>query len=299
MEDPLSSIFNYQEEGEDLRQKLLDTTLELEATRNLKMELLDLLKEAYQERDEAREQLQKLMTELVSSTSNELKNTIVEIQDESLLMLPAVKANSSITESNNSLSHVTSPIDSFFDAVSSPEFSDIKVVESHNMGYINHQPLVQDFSAEKPMSDIADAEPLVQDFNAEEPMSDIADAVIECIAKEKVLPQQGKLLQAVMDAGPLLQTLLHAGPLPTWQNPPPLQEIKIPPLEVKDFDTTGSGIELNTFPNTWNSFQKKRTLASSQSLDPNILNFAAITSASNASVKNHSASRNPKRHRCL
>lgn len=45
------------------------------------------------------------------------------------------------------------------------------------------------------------------------------------------LPEKGKLLKAVIEAGPLLQTLLLAGgPLPQWQHPPPLLHfIDIPP----------------------------------------------------------------------
>ncbi|KAL7198269.1 hypothetical protein ACSBR2_020720 [Camellia fascicularis] len=47
---------------------------------------------------------------------------------------------------------------------------------------------------------------------------------------DKPLPEQGKLLQAVMKAGPLLQTLLLAGPLPEWRHPPPpLDSYQIPP----------------------------------------------------------------------
>ncbi|KAJ6323259.1 hypothetical protein OIU77_012980 [Salix suchowensis] len=45
-------------------------------------------------------------------------------------------------------------------------------------------------------------------------------AVIDYLAQGKVLPQKGKLLQAVMDAGPLLQSLLITGQLPQWRNPP-------------------------------------------------------------------------------
>ncbi|KAG6389773.1 hypothetical protein SASPL_151247 [Salvia splendens] len=47
----------------------------------------------------------------------------------------------------------------------------------------------------------------------------------------KPLPENGKFLQAVMEAGPLLQTLLLAGPLPQWQHPPPqLSSGDIPPV---------------------------------------------------------------------
>ncbi|XP_051143837.1 uncharacterized protein LOC127260178 [Andrographis paniculata] len=46
-----------------------------------------------------------------------------------------------------------------------------------------------------------------------------------------VLPEKGKLLEAVIKAGPLLQTLLLAGPLPQWRHPPPpLDTNQIPPF---------------------------------------------------------------------
>lgn len=50
--------------------------------------------------------------------------------------------------------------------------------------------------------------------------------------KKKGLPEKGKLLKAVIEAGPLLQTLLMGGgPLPQWQHPPPLLHfIEIPPF---------------------------------------------------------------------
>ncbi|XP_022953143.1 uncharacterized protein LOC111455642 [Cucurbita moschata] len=52
-------------------------------------------------------------------------------------------------------------------------------------------------------------------------------------ACEKPLPQKGKLLQAVIEAGPLLQNLLLAGPLPHWQHPPPLVDtVDIPPVII-------------------------------------------------------------------
>lgn len=46
---------------------------------------------------------------------------------------------------------------------------------------------------------------------------------LELLAARRPLPQQGRLVQAVMEAGPLLQNLLVAGPLPRWRNPPPSQ----------------------------------------------------------------------------
>ncbi|EEC78403.1 hypothetical protein OsI_18198 [Oryza sativa Indica Group] len=49
-----------------------------------------------------------------------------------------------------------------------------------------------------------------------------ADAVLDMLAMKKPLPQRGRLLQSVMEAGPLLQNLLVAGLLPRWRNPPPV-----------------------------------------------------------------------------
>ncbi|KAE8711988.1 lysine-specific histone demethylase 1-like protein 3-like [Hibiscus syriacus] len=53
------------------------------------------------------------------------------------------------------------------------------------------------------------------------------------LAANRPLPEQGRLLQAVKDAGPLLQNILLAGPLPQWQHPPPqLAVIEIPPVAI-------------------------------------------------------------------
>ncbi|MED6189602.1 hypothetical protein PIB30_097665 [Stylosanthes scabra] len=49
---------------------------------------------------------------------------------------------------------------------------------------------------------------------------DNASLVIDKLVLGKPLPQKGRLLRTVAEAGPLLQTLLIA-PLPKWQNPPP------------------------------------------------------------------------------
>ncbi|KAF3974048.1 hypothetical protein CMV_002586 [Castanea mollissima] len=193
-------LWSYHENIDEVKQKLIYTTLELETIKieaneeirknkeNMR-NLHNLLKIAYQERDEARDQLQNLLNKLMASSPTELPNIHPRVHPESPLVIPA-KANSSITESNslsetyNPQSHGSSPVDSLFDAVSSPDFSNINVVDSG-----------------------------------------------------KALPQKGELLQAVMEAGPLLQTLIVAGPLPRWRNPPPLQPFKIPPFSIKGCET--------------------------------------------------------------
>lgn len=202
---------------DELRQKLLYTTIELESVKmeanqemiknkeNVK-NLLNLLQLAYKERDEAKNQLHKVLNKL-------------NFQPES----PLIKANSSITESNslsadnnnnsNTFNNISgSPVvDSFFDAaaVSSPtDFSSFNVGDSHNV--------------------------------------DQCSLVIESIVKGKKLPEKGRLLQSVMEAGPLLQTLLVAGPLPRWRNPPPLQPMKVlPPVLINSTPRMCSSSMLN------------------------------------------------------
>ncbi|AEC08160.1 hypothetical protein AtNW77_Chr2g0248291 [Arabidopsis thaliana] len=190
--EELGSIWFYQESMDELRQKLQYSSFELEAVKAKANEetklhqeevknLLHLLKLARQERDEAKDQLQKLLT---------------------------IKTNSSITESN---SHGSSPVDSFFEPVSSSEFSNFNMVPEpiNQVKFKNRQQLV----------------------NRNLKKIDPVDALMDEIIKGKALPEKGKLLQTVMESGPLLQTLLVAGPLPRWRNPPPLQQsFRVPPI---------------------------------------------------------------------
>lgn len=247
---------------------------ELEKMKNVKAELLDLLNMAYQERDEARCQLQKLMNPFMPSNPTHLQNVF---DSQSHLMFPSAKANSSITESDNSLSHGSSQVDSFFDTVSSPEFTNINAADPINiMSYLNQHVVLQDFNFSAPHALMVPPE---------KPMSDdtAGDAVIDCLAKERGLPQKGKLLQAVIDAGPLLKSLLFAGPLPTWRNPPHLQNIKVPPLAIKKCDATC--IVPNTFGEIGNSLLKPKLPPLHYSNAPSscsasMLNFAGQTTGS-------------------
>ncbi|CAK9168916.1 unnamed protein product [Ilex paraguariensis] len=227
---------------DELKQKLLYTIVELESVRveaneelrknkEYVKQLLQLLKIAYQERDEARDQLQKLLNKLIPPTTpTEFFTTVPQLQPERPLVKPT-KANSSITESNslsdtyNYRSHGSSPVNSLFDAVSSPELSNINMGDSSNVAFVN-QPLVQDYNGNLSTGLVSLGTPKI----------DQASIVIENLAEGKNLPQKGKLLQAVLEAGPLLQTLLVAGPLPRWRNPPPLQPFHIPPVTIKGCD---------------------------------------------------------------
>ncbi|XP_009770963.1 uncharacterized protein [Nicotiana sylvestris] len=272
--DQMDSLWSYQETMEEMRQKVLYTSLELE---KLKMEaseekrknneyvkqLIQLIKMAYQERDEARDQLQKLVNKINQA---DLLNPPSQIQVDCSLV-KATKANSSTIESNsltetyNYQSQNSSPVESFLDAVTSPELSNINVADSNAMPFVN-QPLV-------PVSyTVVPQEMAKVDL-------DPASLVIESLVKGKTLPQQGKFLQAVLESGPLLQTLLVAGPLPRWRNPPQFQPLHIPPVSIK-----GCEAGIVTQNNAANSSQPyfEMTCGSSQMLSP-YLGYHRLVSA--------------------
>ncbi|KAI4383838.1 hypothetical protein MLD38_009634 [Melastoma candidum] len=218
--DELGSIWNAPESVEELKQKLLRTTLELEAARmeateeakkhkDSTRQFLCLLQTAYQERDDARSQLQKILSKLVVVPSDVAADFSSfspvcpsQAHVENSLLIPG-KANSGMTESSShSLSHGSSTMSSFLEGVSSPELSNINsaVVDSGGIGNGSFASSVLDMGS----------------------------SIIDDLAKGRSLPQKGKLLQAVTEAGPLLQTLLVAGPLPRWRNPPPLYPFRVP-----------------------------------------------------------------------
>ncbi|CAN0853988.1 hypothetical protein LINGRAHAP2_LOCUS5785 [Linum grandiflorum] len=203
MEEELGSVWSL-ESTEELRQSLLYKTMELESVKSEATEKLNKCKEdinklismvtvAYQERDEARDNLQTLLNKIYPIAAAPPGSPIV-----------LTRANSSITESNslsdnnnnnnnNNTNNYSSPVDSFFQDVASA-----------------------------PAAAAAKYDPF--------------DAIVENLVKGKALPQQGKLLEAVMAAGPLLNTLIVAGPLPRWRNPPKVQTFKIPPVSIKGCD---------------------------------------------------------------
>ncbi|KAI6685684.1 hypothetical protein NL676_031597 [Syzygium grande] len=255
--DELGSLWTCQEDMEELKEKILCTSLELEAVRTEASEemkkykenvkhLLKLLRTAYQERDEARDQLQKMINKLTSQSINDISSLFSQQKHPDGFLVP-VKANSGVTESsslsdtyNNHHSHGSSPVSSFLDAVSSPDLSSINAVDSGNMGFIN-QPYVQEYSGAMTSGSIS----LV---NAK---FDPASVIIDDLVKGRALPQKGRLLQAVMEAGPLLQTLLVAGPLPRWRNPPPLQPFKIPPVTMKSYDLANACLKPGASPSNY------------------------------------------------
>lgn len=233
---------------DQLGQKLLYTTLELEKLKSEAMEemrknndyvsnLIHLLKSAIQERDEARSHLQKLITAAAAVNSPTMtmraKSEIFPAIDDNNPHLKPAKANSSITESNslsethNYHSHGgsggggSSPVvDSLFDAASPPEFS-------------NMNPFVQDSGGAAPFQNSNEFSNFSNVQIITMPKLDRGSMIVDSLVKGRALPQKGMLLQAVLQAGPLLQTLMVAGPLPRWRNPPQMQPFQIPPVAIK------------------------------------------------------------------
>ncbi|KAI7733446.1 hypothetical protein M8C21_014505 [Ambrosia artemisiifolia] len=253
--EEFASLWSYQENIDVLKEKLLYTTIELEAvkaetneemrrnTESMK-QLLHMLKIACQERDEAKDQLQKLLNKFMSSNDQQMFNVTnasvpncfdqVQQPHQGALMMPA-KAHSSITESNSlseAYNQSSPPVDSLFDPISSPEFSNINVETT----------FVQDYNQNVGFSNGLNGSENVQKV-------DQATLVMENMIKGKTLPQKGSFLQAVVEAGPLLQNLLLAGPLPRWRNPPPLKSFHIPPMMAAVDQTTTVQKQDVTHPN--------------------------------------------------
>ncbi|KAJ6717600.1 DUF1635 FAMILY PROTEIN [Salix purpurea] len=86
--------------------------------------------------------------------------------------------------------------------------------------------------------------------------SSLPDAILK-LAAHKPLPEKGKLLRAVKEAGPLLHTLFLAGPLPQWQHPPPqLDSIEIPPVTISS--PTSRQMHRDSFNSFTSCLSKKR-----------------------------------------
>ncbi|OVA03544.1 Protein of unknown function DUF1635 [Macleaya cordata] len=222
----MAYLWSYQEIVDELKHRLVYTTSELESTRtDLKedmrrndediKQLLQLLNVASNERDHANEQLQITLDKLIQfSSPTEIYPVLPNLQIESPNVKP-IEVMSRFTESDHNISSETynhynygsSSIGSNFDPVSS------------------HQPFIQEFNGPSGVGFMSSGSSKSND--------DQATAVIENLAWRKPLPQKGRLLQAVMEAGPLLHTLLVAGNLPQWRNPPPpLQAIQIPQVSI-------------------------------------------------------------------
>lgn len=236
---------------EQLGHKLLLTSLELErlkAEANEKSrknkELIHLLKFAIIERDEAKDQLQNLLSNKAMS--------VTTIAEKDFPAIPHFLGNSPLVKPGNVNSSVTEL----------KSLSETHNCHSHGSSSVDSLSVAVKF--------------------------DRYSLVIDNLSRGKSFPQQGKFLQAVLEAGPLLQTLFVSGPLPRWQNPPQLQPFEIPTASNKGHDTEifaqrplenvgqfGSR-SLNLQP------YAQMSCGSSQVLSTPLLNFTNVASELNA-----------------
>ncbi|KAL5135246.1 Serine/threonine-protein kinase AFC1 [Glycine soja] len=207
------------ESNEDINHRLVCAKLELIAAKmeaNAKIKkyeetvkhLYKLLKKVCQERDEARDQLQ-LIRNFQASTPAETSSTVPQVDHHACLQYKT-KPSLNSTKVSYSSSKVFSnhPCDlSLSSLLPNEKHSSTRIAEPSNLT-LPKQPnhMKADIGASR-------------DNNNN--MVDGASLVFDKLVCGKPLPQKGRLLQSVTEAGPLLQTLLVA-PAPQWQNPPSL-----------------------------------------------------------------------------
>ncbi|XP_028756991.1 uncharacterized protein LOC114716200 [Neltuma alba] len=147
---------------------------------------------------------------------------------ERLLLTPS-DSNSGMTECTY-FSHISSPVDPFTDCDSSLELSNINHVfdtNRNNMRLVNEQTWIQQGLTCPGV-----------------PESNCASVAFQNAVGGYILPEKGRFLRSVMDAGPPLQMLPVPGPLPTWSHPPPHNPQHFnfaPPLNIEDLDFAEMG----------------------------------------------------------
>ncbi|XP_044945827.1 uncharacterized protein LOC123394952 [Hordeum vulgare subsp. vulgare] len=203
-----STLWSFQEElqpqesVEELKQSLVAATMELEVFKEEVRRkeqsiarLADLVRQVAKERDDARDQVQQLLLAAAKQAAPAPVH-----QPQATAAAAALGGTSSVTDSDCSL--VSSPVDPFFDPVTS---SDRR--RCGKLGAASPPPPAK-----------------------QQQQMCGADAVLDMLAAKRPLPPRGRLLQSVMEAGPLLQNLLVAGPLPRWRNPPPVHALDALPV---------------------------------------------------------------------
>ncbi|GMH13296.1 hypothetical protein Nepgr_015137 [Nepenthes gracilis] len=201
---PIAWFYCNEEGMSELKQSVLQTRMEMDATILSAQEeisrkeeevihLKDLLAVTIRERDEAESKCRKLLLE-----------------------------NLSIQRQLEPRQQLLPPKSACFSRITSNE-------EKYRVGDTNTS-----FSSSDIEESIISPSCYPQPIDPQEPFSSqFGPQITLNSAKQRPLPEKGKLLEAVMGAGPLLQTLLLAGPLPQWQQPPPrLDSIDIPPVTV-------------------------------------------------------------------
>lgn len=229
--------------------------MELESTRDLVTKerikshetvkhLLSLLRTAWQERDEALKE------------RDEARNDLQALLNKILSLKP-------ITTDHHHHGHHTPNLPDFTNfypplLLEEPEnISDTYCLPnmiSNNVQGISDSPMIS-------LAAGADHNP---PHRASSPTSVVMDRLV---GEGKVLPEKGRLLQAVVEAGPLLHTLLLA-PVPQWKNPPPPLPLPLPlPLPSPSPNSCSLQISHSNFLNSPTAFNHVSQMPPSSCLD--------------------------------
>ncbi|KAK6136157.1 hypothetical protein DH2020_030091 [Rehmannia glutinosa] len=258
---PLSWACYFQEEGvEELKHSLLYSTLELEAA-------VISAHEEISRKDDEIVQLRGLLAKIIKER-DEIQSKCQELDLEKQLLFQQVQILAHSSKHHHHHIDNNCPISS---GTTSNE--DDNTTNHHDLSASD----CDDNINVVPSPGCKDTLPL------QKSILDVTDRV----TLKKPLPEQGKFLQAVMEAGPLLQTLLLAGPLPQWQHPPPqLNSIDIPPVTISSPTTSSKKILHNQdscliSPTTSGGFTNKRGMVSldgSDLISPNSSKYQKVCS---------------------
>ena len=188
----------------------MEANTEIKKYKDTIKRLYQLLKSVCQERDEAKEQLQLLSTRFQPSLIRSLTNTRHEIQQIQLWkpVVPSKMTSSVISRSSTKESDLITPKMTF-------------TCLSNDLSLAGHEGQSSNFTVMKKPDHEERAEKMKENIrSSRDIMVDTASSVIDNLVLGKQLPEKGRLLRSVTEAGPLLQTLLIA-PAPRWKNPPP------------------------------------------------------------------------------
>lgn len=153
---------------------------------------------AVQERDEAREHLKHSLAEL--SILQEHFNTILLSEEQQIPHYYSETTDEITNHQNYSYNNFSDDSPSRFSSASSMDLVSNSTVYSS--------------------PEICDSDCYSLQSNAFENRKDFETLVLEIIGLGRVLPEDGKFQQAVIEAGSLVESLFITGPIPKWRNPP-------------------------------------------------------------------------------
>ncbi|AED91469.1 hypothetical protein AtNW77_Chr5g0093421 [Arabidopsis thaliana] len=188
---------------------------------------------AVQERDEAREHLKQSLVEL--SRLQECFNTILLSEDQQIPHYSYSETTDETPDHQKLYSYNN------FSNESPSRFSSASSIDLVSNSTVYSSPETYD-------SDCYSLRTLQMGFAFEE-KKDFETLVLENIGLGRMLPENGKFQQAIIEAGSLVDSLFITGPIPKWRNPP-VQMLSQRPLlshSIGKWNYGGQGIINRSF----------------------------------------------------